>query len=171
MPMHCWIYIKKFSAELLRKKLRCTQPTSEFLLWSIQMGHTQNPNTPPTPHRHPPTPTTHKPQTKKKEEKKKENLNVTDTMFFTPIWIGLTIGLKLEKKKKNRYCKSSQGKLTVDEYSNEFSRLQVRCALEEDDEHYVAIFTRGLRPSIRNNMKNARPCMKHFGKRSVLSAW
>ena len=53
----------------------------------------------------------------------------------------------------DQFLNLSQGKLTADEYSDEFSRLQVRCALDEDDEHYVTFFTRGLRPSIRNYMK------------------
>ena len=53
----------------------------------------------------------------------------------------------------DRFLNLRQGKLTVDEYSDEFSSLQAQCALDEDDEHYVTIFTRGLRPSIQNNMK------------------
>ena len=33
-----------------------------------------------------------------------------------------------------------QGNLTVDEYSDEFSKLLEVCGLDENDEHYVTIF-------------------------------
>ena len=45
----------------------------------------------------------------------------------------------------DQFLNLSQGKLTFDEYYDE--RLQVQCALDEDDEHYVTIFTFRLRPT------------------------
>lgn len=47
----------------------------------------------------------------------------------------------------DQFLNLRQGKLTIDEYSDEFSSLQAQCALDEDNGHYVTIFTRGLRPS------------------------
>ena len=41
-----------------------------------------------------------------------------------------------------------QGKLTVDEYSDEFSRLQELCGLNESEIHDLNSFIRGLTPDI-----------------------
>ena len=55
-----------------------------------------------------------------------------------------------------------QGKLTVVEYGDEFSRLQELCWLDEDDEQYAISFLRGLRPSIQKNMKDYKDMYETF---------
>jgi len=42
----------------------------------------------------------------------------------------------------------SQGRIRVEEYTREFDQLQIRSGLEEQSEHTMTRFLRGLDPSI-----------------------
>lgn len=53
-----------------------------------------------------------------------------------------------------QYFCLQQGTLTVDEYLDQFSRLQKVCDLDENDEHYLISFIGHLRPSILKNMED-----------------
>ena len=54
-----------------------------------------------------------------------------------------------------QYLNLRQGKLTVDEYANEFDRLQCLCKLESET-HDFNHFLKGSQPCILKNMKDRK---------------
>ena len=55
-----------------------------------------------------------------------------------------------------------QEELSVLEYSNEFSRLQDACGMEDDEEHDFISFVRGLRPDIVERMTDCKTIHEAF---------
>ena len=50
-----------------------------------------------------------------------------------------------------------QGELSVLQYSDQFSRLQDACGMEDDEERDLISFVRGLRPYIVERMNDCMP--------------
>jgi len=55
-----------------------------------------------------------------------------------------------------------QEELSVLEYSDQFSRLQDACGMEDDEEHDFISFVRGLRPDIVERMTDCKTIHEAF---------
>ena len=55
-----------------------------------------------------------------------------------------------------------QGELSVLEYSDEFSKLQDACGMEDDEEHDFISFVRGLRPDMVERMTDCQTIHEAF---------
>ena len=73
-----------------------------------------------------------------------------------------------------QFLNLTRGELSVIEYFDQFSRLQDVCGLEDDEEHDLTTFLRGLRLDIfqkmnRNIYEAYFLFMRHIGKQFMLS--
>ena len=55
-----------------------------------------------------------------------------------------------------QFLNLKQGELSVLQYSNQFSRLKDACGMEDDEEHDLISFVRGLRPNIVERMSDCK---------------
>ena len=62
----------------------------------------------------------------------------------------------INKNYFQRFLDLKQEELSVLEYSDQFSRLQDACGMEDDEEHDFISFVRGLRPNIGERMSDCK---------------